>query len=165
MTMRHLSGEGHEEVIAMTQFAVRPARGLLDVFRRQPADPFGMWTWPPIGLFPTAQHAPIRMEEFEEDGQLVLRFELPGIDPAKDVEVEVADGVLKITAERKETVKEKGYYHTEMYYGAYTRTVTLPEGTGGKDVTAAYKDGILEVRIPVPTRAAAQPLKVPVTAR
>ena len=94
----------------------------------------------------------IRVDEFRENGNLVVRAELPGIDPDKDVELSVSDGVLHIDAERREEekVEEKGYLRHEIRAGSFSRSLPLPPGVSEADVTATYKDGILEVRIPTP---------------
>ncbi len=104
----------------------------------------------------------IRVEEYREQGTLVVRAELPGIDPNEDVELTVADGMLHIEAERREEEKteEKGYMLQELRYGSFARSVPLPEGVSESDITATYKDGILEVRIPVPEPAPAK--KIPI---
>ena len=82
----------------------------------------------------------------------MVRAELPGIDPDKDVELTVSDGMLRIDAERREEEKteEKGYVRQELRYGSFARTLPLPMGVTESDITASYKDGILEVRIPAP---------------
>lgn len=108
----------------------------------------------------------MRVEEMQEDGTLVVRAELPGIDPDKDVDVSVADGVLHISAKReaREEHKEKGAMHSEFRYGELRRDLTLPAGVDEGAVKAAYKDGILEVRIPWPTEEQVHEVtKVPVT--
>lgn len=94
----------------------------------------------------------IRVEEFREDGTLVVRAELPGIDPDKDVEVTVAGGMLNIQAERQEEEKreEHGYLRQELRYGSLSRSLPIPEGVKESDIKATYKAGILEVRIPEP---------------
>lgn len=96
----------------------------------------------------------IRVEEFREDGTLVIRADLPGIDPDKDVELTVTDGILHIEAERREEEKheEKGYVRQELRYGALSRALPLPGGTTEADITGTYKDGVLEIRIPAPKR-------------
>lgn len=94
----------------------------------------------------------IRVEEFREDGTVVVRAELPGIDPERDVEVTVVDGMLRIHAERMRqemTDEAKQHYRSEFRYGAFTRVVALPPGTTESDITASYRDGVLEVRMPV----------------
>jgi HSP20 family protein len=87
----------------------------------------------------------MRVEDYVEEGRYVLRAELPGIDPDKDVEITVDNGVLMIKAERREEKKEGG--RSEFRYGAFTRSTTLPPGADQDDVIATYNDGILEVRV------------------
>ncbi|MEV5957456.1 Hsp20/alpha crystallin family protein [Streptomyces sp. NPDC051987] len=109
------------------------------------------------GGFPTAHGTPvlhgIRVEEHFKDGMYVLRAELPGIDPAKDVEITVAEGVLTVRAERTEESKEK--HRTEFRYGTFARSVRLPVGAKGDEATAQYKDGVLTIAVPVPEEKAA----------
>ena len=108
----------------------------------------------------------LRVEEFLDDGTLVVRAELPDIDPDKDVELSVVDGVLHIRAQRTEKTErdEKDVYRSEFRYGSFVRRVSLPEGVNDADITATYKDGILEVRVPVPADEAKPPVaKIPIT--
>jgi HSP20 family protein len=108
---------------------------------------------------------PMRIEQELKDDTLVVRAELPGIDPDKDVEITLNEGVLRIKAERRSETKEEkeGTFHSEFRYGSFERVVRVPKETLMDDVKASYKDGILEVRCPykVPTEAA--PMKVEVT--
>jgi HSP20 family protein len=94
----------------------------------------------------------IRVDEYRDGQDLVIRAELPGIDPDKDVELSVADGMLTIQAERREEQRkeEKGHRRRELHYGSFSRSLPLPGGVKGTDVTASYKDGILEIRVPAP---------------
>lgn len=94
----------------------------------------------------------IRVDEFHEDGTLVVRAELPGVDPEKDVELTVCDGMLCIEAEHKEEEKleEKGFVRHELRRGSFSRMLPLPDGVAEADIQASYKDGILEVRVPAP---------------
>jgi len=115
-------------------------------------------------LFPRWREAEelIRVEEFREDGALVIRADLPGIDPDKDVELTVSDGMLHIEAERREEEKreEKGYLRHELRYGSLSRSLPLPEGVTEADITATYKAGVLEIRIPEPKREPAKKIAV-----
>lgn len=97
----------------------------------------------------------IRVEEEIKDDAMVIRAELPGMDPEKDVEISVSDGMLHIKAERRSEIKEEneGRVRSEFRYGSYTRTLPLPKGASEKDVQATYKDGILEVTVPVKSEA------------
>ena len=93
----------------------------------------------------------IRVEEEIKNDAMVIRAELPGIDPEKDVDISVSDGMLLIKAERRSETKEEneGRVRSEFRYGSYTRTLPLPKGASESDVKATYKDGILEVTVPV----------------
>jgi HSP20 family molecular chaperone IbpA len=90
----------------------------------------------------------IRIEEHLAEGTYVLRAELPGIDPAKDVEITVTEGVLTLRAERSEETTQK--HRTEFHYGTFARSVRLPAGAKGDEATAEYKDGVLTITVPVP---------------
>jgi HSP20 family protein len=107
----------------------------------------------------------MRLEEYLEDDTCVIRAELPGIDPEKDVDISVADGILHLRAEREERKEEKQAdgYRSEFHYGRLARSIRLPQGASVDDVTASYKDGILEVRVPAPKAAATpQATKIPI---
>ncbi len=109
----------------------------------------------------------LRVEEFRDGDVLVVRAELPGIDPDKDVEVTISDGSVRIRARREQRAEQKGQedFRSEFRYGEIERDVPLPEGVTGEDIKASYRDGILEVRIPAPLRKEEKPtvMRVPVT--
>lgn len=113
------------------------------------------------------QPMPIRVEEFLEGNTLVIRAEAPGLDPDKDIDVSVVDGALQIRAERKEEKEEKGKdsYRSEFRYGSFLRTLPLPQDVKEEDIKASYKDGVLEVRTPIPERAMTESkgTKLPIT--
>jgi HSP20 family protein len=104
----------------------------------------------------------IRVEEYREDGTLVVRADLPGIDPGKDVELTVSDGMLRIQAQRREEEKQegKGYLRRELRYGSFSRALPLPEGVAESDITATYEAGILEIRIPEPKQKPARKIAI-----
>ncbi|GAB3285715.1 alpha-crystallin HspX [Sinomonas notoginsengisoli] len=107
----------------------------------------------------------LRVEQFREGDSLVVRAELAGIDPEKDVDVTVQDGTLTIKAERRESSENrgKGGYRSEFRYGSFARTLDLPRGARGEDVKASYHDGVLEVRVPVAPESGPGPTKVNVS--
>ncbi|GAA3560473.1 Molecular chaperone IbpA, HSP20 family [Nonomuraea solani] len=115
--------------------------------RREMRLPFPeLFEWmesPMFGFRPFGQI--VRVEDYVADGRYVLRAELPGIDPDKDVEVTVSGGLLHIRAEK--TKKTTDPHRSEFAYGALTRTVTLPATAKTDDVKAVYRDGILEVSV------------------
>lgn len=110
-------------------------------------------------------HQVMRVEEFIEGDACVIRAELPGIDPEKDVDVSVVDGVLHLDAERKEKHEETrpDGFRSEFHYGRLTRSVALPEGASASDVTATYEDGILEIRVPAPKPVTSEPTKIAIS--
>lgn len=106
-----------------------------------------------VGATPT-----MPVEDFVEDDQYVVRAELPGVDPDKDVTVTIEDDVLTIRGERHEDKKEKNLH--EHRYGSFTRSVRVPAGTTPSDVKATYTDGILEVRVPAKAAVESSPQKI-----
>ena len=104
-----------------------------------------------------------RLEELTEGDVRIIRAELPGVDPEEDVEISVHDGLLHIAGERTQRSedRENGTVRTEFRYGRFERTVPLPAGSRAEDVTATYKDGVLEVRMPTQPQAR-EAAKVPV---
>jgi HSP20 family protein len=89
----------------------------------------------------------IRVEEYVHDGEYVIRAELPGIDPDKDLEISVTRGMLTIRAERHE--EHEGRHRSEFRYGTYERHVALPENTKEEEIKATYDKGILAVTVPL----------------
>lgn len=103
----------------------------------------------PLGMFfRTPELKSIKIEQFVKDGKLIVRAELPGVDPDKDIDVSLHDGYLTIKGERKEEMKDE--HHSEFMYGSFSRTIALPNGFDQKSVHAQYKDGILEVSLGIP---------------
>lgn len=102
-------------------------------------------------LRPAASH-PMRVEDYIKDGTYVLRAELPGVDPEKDIEVTVSKGVLTISAHRQEDTE--GRHRSEFRYGAFARSVTLPEGADEDRIRASYDMGVLEVVVTLKDQAA-----------
>lgn len=104
----------------------------------------------------------IRVDEFRQNGDLVIRAEMPGIDPDKDVDLTVEDGMLRIEAEHREEekVEDKGYLRREIRYGSFARSLPVPKGVSESDVKATYKDGILEIRIPTPEPEPAKKIEI-----
>jgi HSP20 family protein len=90
------------------------------------------------------------IEVSEQDGQMVVCADLPGINK-DDVRVEVTDDALVIAGERKHESDEMrgGVRQSERSYGSFQRIIPLPEGVKADEAKARFKDGVLEVRIPV----------------
>ena len=101
----------------------------------------------------------IRHEDHLTETQYAVRAELPGLDPEKDVHLSVSHGFLTIRAERKEETQTK--HRTEFRYGLFQRSVQLPQNADGDKVRAHYKDGILEITVPL--KAQPEPTKISIT--
>ena len=101
-------------------------------------------------LRPVTGH-PMRVEDFVRDGNYVIRAELPGIDPEKDMTVTVAGGILTIKAERRE--EETGKHHSEFHYGTFSRSITLPTSADEDHIEATYSHGVLEVTVNLAEKA------------
>jgi HSP20 family protein len=91
------------------------------------------------------------IEVLEKDGHLQVRAELPGLKP-EDVKVEVTDDSLIIQGERKFEQEERrgGFYRSERRYGKFYREIPLPEGAKADEAKATFRDGVLEVKLPLP---------------
>lgn len=91
------------------------------------------------------------MDLVETEGDLVLRADLPGMTE-DDVEIEIKDGVLTVSGERRAEHEEKseGYHRVERAFGQFSRSLTLPQGTDASKVDASFDNGVLEVRVPKP---------------
>jgi HSP20 family protein len=97
----------------------------------------GIRTWSP------------QIEVSEDNGRLMVRADLPGLKK-DDVTVEITDGMMVISGERKQEQEEKrkGYYRTERSYGSFSRAIPLPGGAKMDDVKASFNDGVLEITVP-----------------
>lgn len=115
---------------------------LFDSFLREP---FGTIEWPHWG---NGAWSPA-IDVAEDEKELSVRAELPGIDP-KDIDVTVVGNQLTLSGEKRESkeTKEKGVYHSETRYGSFRRTVPLPECVDTEHVDAQYSNGVLTLKLP-----------------
>jgi HSP20 family protein len=104
---------------------------------------------------------PIKVEDYVGDDHYMIRAELAGIDPEKDVEITVGSGYLTIRAERSDKIE--GKHRSEFRYGSFSRTLTLPVNADEDAVTASYRDGILTISVGLKTEQKAAAKKIEVT--
>ena len=90
-----------------------------------------------------------RVDVLDKDNALFVRSEIPGVDP-ESIDVTVESGTLTIKGSRSFETEEgsENYHRKEIFEGSFERTILLPEGADAEAVTAASKDGILEISIP-----------------
>lgn len=105
----------------------------------------GLPSWGNLG--PALGKHPIKVEDEIKDGKYELQAEIPGVDPDKDVDVTVSDGILTIKAERSETTEQNG--RSEFSYGSFIRSVRLPAGADDEGIKASYEKGILKISVPL----------------
>jgi HSP20 family protein len=153
------------------------------IARKLPRDPFAMLRemtsefdrmfeggpWPAF-RWPALRTKPFEgvaftpaIDVFEKDNRLVTRVDLPGLKK-EDVKVEVLEGQLTISGERKHEFEEKkdDFFRCEREYGSFYRVVPLPEGVKFEDVKALFTDGVLEVSVPLPVKPQLEARTVPI---
>lgn len=105
------------------------------------------------------------VESYVKEGNLVVRADVPGLDP-KDIEISVMHDTLTIKGERtrEKEVKKEDYMRREVVYGAFERSLTLPDGVTADKVKASFKNGVVEVIIPLPEKIQAKKIPLEVEA-
>ena len=100
------------------------------------------------------------LDVWETEGELVYAFDLPGI-PEETIAVDLEDSTLTVSGSRERTEMEDGrFFRYERPFGAFTRSVALPEGTGDGEARAHYANGVLEVHVQKPEQS--KPRRLPV---
>jgi HSP20 family protein len=102
-----------------------------------------------------------QVEIIQRDDELVLRADLPGLSK-DDVNVEIANDGITIEGERRNEHEEKGegYFRSERSYGKFYRRIPLPEGVEAEDANASFKNGVLEITMPVAKREERKPRRL-----
>jgi HSP20 family protein len=132
---------------------IREMRTEFDRFFNEPGWPALHWPTFRLGRGTEAAWTP-GIDVFERDNRLVTKLDLPGLKK-EDIKVEVTNGHLAISGERRREEEEKGeeFYRCEREHGTFYRAVPLPDGVKLDDVTATFTDGVLEVSVPLPVKA------------
>ena len=110
-----------------------------------------------------ASQSDLKVEDYIEGDRHIIRADIPGVDPDRDIHLSVEGGMLHLRGERR--AEEHDRYHTEIRYGSFERLMTLPRGTKPEDITAEYADGVLTVFAPTAAAASEQQQTIPITRR
>jgi HSP20 family protein len=104
------------------------------------------------------------IEMFEQDGELIVRADLPGLTK-DDVNVEIDNDAITIEGERRSAQNEnrEGFYRTERSYGKFYRRLPLPDGVDAENADATFRDGVLEITMNAPKRTESKPRKVAIS--
>jgi len=91
----------------------------------------------------------LAIDLFEEEGNIVAKMNLPGVNPDK-INIEVVDNELRVSGshEEEKEEKKKHYYHKEIKKGSFERMITLPQPVKKEEVSAEYKNGVLKILLP-----------------
>ena len=102
------------------------------------------------------------VEVLRSGEDVVVRFELPGIDVERDVSIEVDRGKLVISGERRASSEGEGVLVRELRYGAFRREFALPQGITPEQVEASYDSGLLDVRVRAAVTPEPKAVRVPI---
>jgi HSP20 family protein len=162
ITRKNINSTERRQVMALARW--NPNRDMMSVrdeMSRVLNEAFGRGASDESAWFSGAWTPPVDI--YETDEALVMKAELPGFSK-DDISIELKENTLVIKGERKreDEVKEGNYHRMERSYGAFQRAFMLPMTVDQEKVKAAYKDGILELRLP--KVQAAQPKRIAVSA-
>ena len=92
---------------------------------------------------------PMRVDIREDENQIVVKADVPGMEQ-KDISVNVDNGMLTISGERKFSDEEhkEQYHRVERAYGRFSRSFQMPNTTDPENISASHKNGVLEVTLP-----------------
>jgi HSP20 family protein len=104
------------------------------------------------------------MDLIETSDNYVLRADLPGLSD-RDVNVQLQDNVLTVSGERRAASEQQqeGYYRLERAFGAFSRSLTLPEGVDADAVKANFDRGVLEIKVPKPEQKKPRQVRISVS--
>lgn len=99
--------------------------------------------------WPAPAEGALALDMYETDDHVVVKSSIPGVKP-EDVEINIKGNILSISGETKEEeeVKEENYIRRERRYGAFSRSLALPEGINADEAEAEFEDGVLKLTIP-----------------
>lgn len=116
------------------------------------------------GLMHGAESFGPRVDLFQTDQEVVATAELPGVQSKDDIEVSVTPDTLNLRGELKRTqdINEENYFHSERYYGSFSRILPLPAEIKPEETKASYQNGLLEIRMPKTEKGFKNSYRVPI---
>jgi HSP20 family protein len=141
----------NKDVASWRPLSMNPARWQREIDRIS-EELFGIkrppW-WPSIWPRDTDREViAMAVDVYEQKDDIVVKAELPGVRK-NNIELKISDSELTIECEKEkeEQVEEDAYYQCERSYGAFIRTLQLPTEVEANKITAAFKNGVLEIRL------------------
>jgi HSP20 family protein len=136
------------EVISMALIPYEPFRHLENI--RREFDHFLDNDIPAIKTTISERFGGPRIDLYETGKEVVVSFELPGLEKKEDVNIEIDNNVLTIsgTINRMSETEEERIHRQERFFGRFQKSVSLPANVSPEGVKATYKNGVLDVRLP-----------------
>ena len=102
-----------------------------------------------------------QIEVLQRPSEFIVRADLPGLS-ADDIQVAAEDGMLTLSGERRQESRDErdGFVRTERSYGSFFRSIPMPDGADEKNISARFRNGVLEVTVPTPARERGRTIKV-----
>jgi HSP20 family protein len=96
-----------------------------------------------------------------DNGNMIVRADVPGIRP-EDVKIEIEDDILTVSGEHEERKedKDKHFLRRERRYGSFSRSLALPVGVDAKAIEATTRNGVVEVKVPLPAKPAKETVTI-----
>lgn len=118
----------------------------LDHFRREWDQFFNDWP----SFFKQGMSGRIDIDLYETENEVVAACDIPGLEKKEDVNIDIENNVLTISGSLNRTheVKEENMHRKERFFGRFHRSVSLPSAVSSEGVTATYRNGVLEIRMP-----------------
>ncbi len=116
------------------------------------------------GIFSTVEAYGPKIDLYQTEDEVVAEAELPGVESKDDIEINVSPNSLTIRGELKRgrELREESFFHSERYYGAFYRTLSLPAEVEPGKALARYQNGILEIRMPKSERGRKNTYRIPI---
>lgn len=103
----------------------------------------------------------LTVDVFQTDGEVVIKSTIAGVS-ADDIDVSIAPDIVTIKGSRQpdENIESSDYYYRELYWGAFSRTIILPEDIDSDNAKASMKNGVLTIRLPKLAKARVKKVKI-----